>query len=221
MHVNDRAKDNMLYNKSILSTFTSIDDIVFFDGNAGNAWDILNHMNVPLNTWKPYDGRATDPLPGEYGVWLSTFYLFQYICKNNIKELLVLEDDIILEKDFITQLDLCLNELPEDYDFLSLYYFDGQNTIDSRTEIGLKYIHRSLNQYAGCQATLYSLRGAKKLLKAMKRKGMEYTNDCFIFNQSHTGTVHGYSIKPNNLVFLKHDNNKITSLIDPKNFRNT
>lgn len=220
MHVNDRANDNMEHNKLILKDFDYIDDIEFFNGNVGNAFDVLDRMGIRLNVWSPYDGRSFAPLPGEYGVWVSTIRTWQYIVENKIDSMLVLEDDILLEESFVNNLSSCVGQLPEDYDFISLYYFEGQNDVDNSTDFGAKNIHRSLNQYSAGQATLYSYYGAKKLLKLVSRHGIEYTTDCFIFNKSQKGLISGYSIKPNDLSFLKHDYKNIKSLIDTENIRN-
>jgi GR25 family glycosyltransferase involved in LPS biosynthesis len=177
-------------------------------------------MGIKLNVWSPYDGRSSAPLPGEYGVWVSTIRTWQFIVKNKIDSMLVLEDDILLEDNFVSNLNECVDQLPEYYDFLSLYYFYEQNSVDKNTDCGAKNIHRSLNQYSAGQATLYSYYGAKKLLKLVGRLGIEYTSDCFIFNKSQQGLVNGYSIKPNDLNFLKHDYKNIKSLIDTENIRN-
>lgn len=221
IHVNDRAKDNMEYNKNILSSFDYVEDIEFFNGNTGNAWDVLNHREIKLDVWNPYDGRKMLPLPGELGIWVSLINTLEYIVNHQIEKMLVLEDDIKLDSNFIHNLNLCIDELPENFDFLSLYYFNGQNEITQTTDLGLKNIHRSNNQYSAGQATIYSLLGAKKILKLVKRKGIEYTTDCFIFKQSHLGFIDGYSITPDNLLFLQHDNRSVLSLIDPTNIRKT
>lgn len=221
IHVNDRAKDNIEKIQNSLSEYEYINDIEFFDGNKGNAWDVLNHMGIPLNVWKPYDGRNFDPLPGEYGVWLSTIRCFEYMIKNNIENLLIFEDDVVLLDSFLDVFKSCIADLPPKFDFLSLYYFKEHNWIDRNTKINSNFIHRSLNQYAGAQAILYSLKGAGKILRAVKRKGVEYTCDCFIFKQSHIGILEGYSIRPDIEPVIFHDDKKIESLIDPKNIRNT
>jgi GR25 family glycosyltransferase involved in LPS biosynthesis len=135
--------------------------------------------------------------------------------------MLVLEDDIKLQKNFVENLELVLSETPKDFDFLSLYYFKEQNWVSEETEIGSKNIHKSYNQYSAGQSILYSYSGAKKLLKCVMRKGIEYTTDCFIFRQSLEKAVDGYSIKNNNNLFLEHQYKKIKSLIDPDNLRNT
>ena len=221
IYVNDRAIDNINYNKNILSDFNYIDEIEYFNGNIGNAWDVINHMGIKQDVWNPYDRRTMGPLPGELGVWISTINVWEYMVNNKVERLLVLEDDIRLQKDFVYNLDLCLNDIPENFDFLSLYYFNEQNQISDDLNIGSEYIQRSNLQYSAGQAIVYSLAGAKKLLKLVKRKGIEYTTDCFIFRQSLEGLVDGYSIKKNNDFFLLHEYKNIKSLIDPGNTRNT
>jgi len=221
IHINNRAKENMEHNKLILKNFDYIDDIEFFDGNMGKAQDVINHLGIKIDVWNPYDGRQSPPLPGEYGIWLSTILTWEYIVKNKVSSMLVFEDDILLDKNFVSNLNDCINELPKDYDFLSLYYFSDQNTVDEKTDFGAKNIHKSINQYSAGQAILYSYHGAKKLLKLVNRLGIEYTSDCFIFNKAQQGVVYGYSIKPDVLNFLTHDNKNIKSLIDPSNTRST
>lgn len=221
IHVNDRSKDNMDYNKTILGVSNYIDDIQYFDGNLGNGWDVLNHWGIKLDVWQPYDGRQKPPLPGEYGIWVSTINVWKYIVENNIDRLLVIEDDVRLDADFVNNVQNYINDLPEDFDFLSLYYFEGHNWEDAEFDIGSKYIQKSLSQYSGAQAILYSRLGAKKLLKLVKMKGIEYTPDCFIFRQSLEGIVNGYSIKGKNNSLVSHDYKNIKSLIDPNNTRDT
>lgn len=220
MHIDNRAIENTKHNKGVLKDFEYV-DLQYFDGIKGNAWDVLNHRRIPLDVWQPYDGRNTLPLPGEYGVWLSTIIFLEHVVHNQIDKMILLEDDVFLEDNFIENLSLCIKDLPDSFDFLSLYYFDGQNELTSETDIGSKYIHLSHNQYSAGQATLYSLKGAKKILNLIHRKGLEYTSDCFIFNQSILGLLDGYSIVPDSLSFLRHDNKKIKSLIDPNNIRLT
>lgn len=221
IHVDDRAKKNIDHNKKILKNFEYVDDIEYFNGNFGNAKDVLNHMQIPLDRWKPYDGRTLDPLPGEYGIWISTINVLKYIVNNKIDNMLVLEDDVLLQQDFVLKFNEHISELPDNFDFLSLYYFDGHNKISEQTDIGLKNIHLSYNQYSGGQAILYSFRGAKKLLKCIYRKGIEYTSDCFIFRQSLEKMINGYSTKHPNDYFLNHINKNIKSIIDPNNIRRT
>jgi GR25 family glycosyltransferase involved in LPS biosynthesis len=221
IHVNDRAKENMDYNRSVLKDLDYVDDIDFFNGNTRNAWDVLNHRKIRTDVWNPYDGRSFPPLPGEYGIWVSTINVWDYIINNDISSMLVLEDDVKLIGSAQENLKVFLSELPDNWDFLSLYYFEGQNGFDEGTGIGSGYIHKSINQPAAGQATIYSKSGAKKLRKLVQRKGIEYTSDCFIFEQAKLGYVDGYSIIPNKKSFLVHENFKIKSIIDENDVRKT
>jgi GR25 family glycosyltransferase involved in LPS biosynthesis len=220
MQIDDRAQINVSANKEKLKDFEYV-DIEYFNGNINSGWDSINSRGIPLNKWKPYDGRTFDPLPGEYGVWVSTILFFEYMINNSIDTMMLLEDDIILENNFVKNLNKCLNDLPKNFDFLSLYSNDVHNWVDENTEIGSENIHRSLNQFSAALGTVYSLNGAKKILKVLKRKGIEYTSDCFIFNQSKLGVIDGYSIKKENIKLISHDSKNVKSLIDPENIRNT
>lgn len=219
--INDRSINNIEKNKKILKSFDFVDSIEFFNGNIGNAWDVINHKGIRQDVWSPYDGRTSEPLPGELGIWVSTLNVLEYIVNNKIEMLLVLEDDVILQNNFVNDLQKCLTDLPKNFDFLSLFYFSGQNWVDERTNIQSDYVHRSYNQFAGAQGMIYSYRGAKKILRCIKVKGIEYTSDCFIFKQSLLGAVNGYSIKPDAIKLISHDIKNIKSTIDPNNQRNT
>lgn len=219
VHVNDRAKTNMDQNKNILKDFEYINDIKYYNGNEIDCKQILIEKGINTECWQPYDGRNTQPIPGEYGFMASTLSYFEYMVNNDIDQLLMIEDDIMLKKDFVENLNLCIDELPKDFDFLSLYYFELHNNLDETTDIGLKYIHKSNNEYSGTQAMVYSLSCAKKFLKICKRQGFEYTADCMMYKFVKENTLKGYSIKKDNLKFLEHDYKNIKSLIDPENFR--
>lgn len=221
VHVDDRAEEYIDSNKSILKTLKYVNDIEFFNGNVENPWDVLHNRNIMTDVWNPYDGRSFPPLPGELGVWISTINIWDYIIENNLESLLVLEDDVSLAEDASKKINLFISELPDNWDFLSLHYFNGKNKLDKTTDIGSKYIHKSLNQYASGQAILYSQSGAQKLRNLVQQKGIEYTSDCFVFEQARVGNVNGYSLNPNTKNFVTHEHKNIKSLIDPDNTRKT
>ncbi len=219
IHVNNRAKNDIDRNKKILKHFDYVDKIEFFDGNNRSARDVINNKGIKTDVWNPYDGRQLPPFPGEYGIWLSTINVLEYILEDNLEMLLVLEDDISLDKDAGKNIFLALRDLPESWDFLSLHYFEDHNEYSLETSIGSDLIHKSINQPAAAQAIVYSRSGAKKILELIKRKGLEYTSDCFIFEQSRLGLINGYSVIPEVRKYLKHNYKNIKSLIDPENTR--
>lgn len=220
ININDRSIKNIEDNKKILQDFEYIDDIEYFNGNIEDGKQVLISRGVDVEKWNPYDGRLTHPLPGEYGVWVTTMNCLEYIVKNKIDKMLILEDDVLLEDNFIDILNKSINDLPEDFDFLSMYWNEGHNNIDRRTNINSNYIHKSLNQYSGALAMIYSYSGALKILKLLKRKGMEYTPDCFIYKLSHIDLLNGFSILPTIDRVVKHSWD-IASTVDPNNLRKT
>lgn len=221
IHVNDRARDCMDHNNHILSTFERVDDIEFFDGRTGDGRASLEYLGINTDAWKPYDHRNWNPLPAEYGIWVTTVNCLQYIVDNELDELLVLEDDILLSDSFIENFLVYVSELPRNYDYLSLSHLENQNICDDLSDIGLKHIHKSVNQPAGAQAILYSNKGATTILDYMRSFGMEYTSDCFIHRLSARGLIAGYSLKPDSLPIIFNPQNSIESIIDPLNRRLT
>jgi len=221
IHVNDRAKTNMAKIKNILSSFQYVDDIKFCDGNKDGPWHIINNKGISQDAWSPYDGRTFPPLPGELGVWVSNINIFEYIVKNKIDQMLVLEDDAIIVDSFVDFFNTYTKDLPSDFDFFALSYFPDQNNFTTETDIGSKNIHKSKNQYSNGVAMLYSLQGAKKILKLLQRTGLEYTSDCYIFYNAQKNMLNGYSLIKTDKPLVMHIESKIKSLIDPDNIRQT
>jgi GR25 family glycosyltransferase involved in LPS biosynthesis len=223
VRINDRAKNQIVHNKNILKNLQYVNDIVFCNGNKENAKEIVSAMGIDPNTWSPYEENDNRPtyLPGEIGIWVSCINIFIYMIDHGIDKMLVLEDDCLLDESFQEVFNSSIKELPKGWDFLSLYYPENQNLITLQSDIGLKNIHKSVNQMAGIVAMLYSLSGAKKILRLVKEKGIEYTVDCFIYRQAELGLLNGYSLKPKCDTIVKHADTKTGSTIDPKNIRNS
>lgn len=219
IHINNRSENNIKNNMEILKSFEYVDDIEYFNGIINDGEKFLIDIGINTKCWNPYDGRTSKVLPGEYGVWISVINIWQYIVDNNIPKMLVLEDDVVIDKNFIYNLNLHMNDLPKDFDFLSLHYLSDQNFEDENLEIGSKYIKKSTNQYSGGTAIIYSNAGAKKLLGLVYEKGIEYTSDCFIYRQAFLEKVNGYSIKGRHDLFVVHNNDTNNSIIDPNNYR--
>jgi GR25 family glycosyltransferase involved in LPS biosynthesis len=220
IYVNDRASSQISKNRKILQSFEYVNDIEFINGNIVDAKSIIENRKINVNSWSPYDGRQFPPLAGEYGYWASLLNVLDYAVKNNLSEIMVLDDDAILTDDASKKIEEYFEELPKDWDFLSLFYLDGQNQEDSLTSIGKKNIHKSTNQLSGGAGFIFSKTGAKKINKLLKRVGLQYTGDCFIFHQAILGALNGYSIKPSSKKILTHSFLENGSVIDPDNKRN-
>jgi GR25 family glycosyltransferase involved in LPS biosynthesis len=219
IHVNDRADTLMWKNKKILQSFEHVDAIEFINGNLVDAKGMIQSRKINTDSWNPYDGRKFPPLPGEYGYWASLLNILDYVEKYNLSEILILEDDAILTDNSAKNITRYFEELPDGWDFLSLFYFDEQNQEDRSTNIGKKYIHKSTNQLSGGVGLIISNSGAKKINKLLRRVGLQYTGDCFIFHHAILGSLSGYSIKPSSEKVLLHSFLENGSVIDPDNKR--
>jgi GR25 family glycosyltransferase involved in LPS biosynthesis len=217
--INDRAKNVVLQNKKILHNFEYIDSIKYCDAKKENPWNVLNKMNIRTDTWSPYYAKRGEPLSGEIGIFTSLAIVYDFIEQNNLEHILVLEDDAQLSDNFVNLLNLALRDTPKDFDFLCLYSNSHENqVVTDRTNINKKYIHKAKNQGSGILGMVYSLNGAKKLLKLMKLKGTESTIDDFIFQQVRLNLINGYIIKPDFPKMMEHSGN-IESTIDPDKIR--
>jgi FkbM family methyltransferase len=217
--VDDRNIINIQNNKSILKDFQFIDSIPYVNGNKEDCIKILKKKNISLDTWLPYDKRVFPPLPGELGIWTSFINVLEYIVNKEIDEFLVFEDDIVLDKDFVKKFKVIKSELPKDYDFLCLRYNLPENTFDKTTDVGLKHIHKSYNQYSNAQGLLISNTCAKKLLNLVKEYGIQYTSDCFIFDKAKQNLLNGFSIKEDKDYLIKDPEDSVKSVVDPQNLR--
>jgi GR25 family glycosyltransferase involved in LPS biosynthesis len=219
MYVDDRAKDLIAQNKKVLSSFEYIDSIPFFNGTADNPWNELEKRGVNPYSWRPQHGRTSDPLPGELGIWISYLNIFEYIIKTNTQQILVIEDDAKLKENAALEIYTLMQDLPESWDFLSLYHSDSQNGLTLESDIGSDKIHKSINQFSHTVAMVYSYSFAKKFLKLVSKKGIKDTIDDFLYFEAAQGALNGYSIIPNTNQIVFHEDKTIKSVIDPNNVR--
>jgi GR25 family glycosyltransferase involved in LPS biosynthesis len=218
--VDNRSINNIAHNKNILKDFQYVNNIDFIDGRNIDAFKILKEYGISIDSWNPTDKRIIqEMLNTEAATWVSNINIYKYIVLNNIDELLLIEDDVILDKNFVQNFKKTYKELKKNYDFLSFFYFENQNKEDDSNNLKLKYIQKSYNQKSGFLCMLFSNAGAKKILKYLEDNGIFYTNDCQVFKLSELGILNGYSIKPNTLSFVYQDQGT-QSIIDPNNVRN-
>jgi GR25 family glycosyltransferase involved in LPS biosynthesis len=167
------------------------------------------HSDITLREWTPK--------LGELGVWLSQVQCWDYAANMSADALIVFEDDALVSPGFKGFLDLYLEDLPEDWDFLSLAVPENQrkdflyrqvyddtghpkNIIRAgekafEYEYGAPILARAYQGYC-CVATMYSKQGAQKLLTLAKEYGMYTPVDCFLFLSSHRGRLNAFAPKP-------------------------
>lgn len=196
-----------------------VSDIEFVDGRIGNPFDILNHIGIRLDTYKPDDGRQYPMTATEAGCWISHIRCIDAVIERGYESLLVFEDDAGIDDSFAAELDLLVGGLPKDYDFLSLYGDDIQNVFSESSDIGSAYIHKCISQLSYNVAMLYSQKGARKISRLARRFGATYNVDSIIYRGSRDGMLNGYIVRPDLPPLVRHG--EYQSIIDPTNDRMT
>lgn len=217
--IGDTRQDALTKINEKMKNHNRITNIDYVDGRIHNAYDILNHFGVRLDKYAPDDGRTIGMTETEAGCWVSHIRSISAVVEQNMQTMLVFEDDVILHDEFETHLLECINDLPGDFDFLSLYSEPTQNVLTENSITGSNNIHKCISQLAYNQAMLYSFAGARKILKIARRMGATYNIDSIIYRASRDGHLNGYIIRPDRQQIVWHGSYQ--SIIDPTNFRLT
>ena len=152
---------------------------------------------------------------GEAGVWLSNFDRWAYVATMD-EPLIVFEDDAIVNRYFDKQLELFMEGMPENWDYVALWVPENQRidyaydvvynelgvpdirgTVpynESRFKHSLRVAH--VYQGYGMVAMMYSPAGGKKLVELAQRTGIDTPVDCFVYQQAHAGNLDGYAPTP-------------------------
>lgn len=144
---------------------------------------------------------------GELGIWASNYQAWSEFLDSEYDALLIFEDDIKIDSDFIEGMNKYLNKLPEDWDFFSPYvhWWQSENLYNSSIndygddEICKAYQSWSLACY------FVSKNGVKKILQSLEN-GFIDPVDSYIFKNKKLFNT--YTLKPGankfcNLLYLK------------------
>jgi len=129
---------------------------------------------------------------GQLGCTFSHMLLWKNMVDNNIKEMIVLEDDVEIPSDYEDKIKNIVNELPEDYDFLYLFVhpviIKNMESVENQkyTIPGKKLIVKGYKTW-GTVGYLLTLKTAKMLLENFKN--LRTNVDTQI-----TGIIHEYKV---------------------------
>jgi len=188
------------------------------DGRTINWVEMTDGLNIPRQEWTPTQGEG--------GVWLSNFLHWDAISKYD-EPVIIFEDDAIVMDTFYDNIDIMMEQLPEDWDYFALWVPDNQRqdymynvTYDihglpqirgyvryegeSCFNIGANHIAKVYQGY-GLVATMYSPRGAQKLVDLARRHGIYTPVDCFIHDRAHAKELEGFAPKPHYLSLITYD----------------
>jgi GR25 family glycosyltransferase involved in LPS biosynthesis len=131
---------------------------------------------------------------GEFAIWASNFTAWKNFEKTEHDMVMLIEDDIALNKDFNERLVGYIEELPSDWDFFTVYCPPtGNDRYDKQKElidIGQENICRVYQSWS-CLCYVVSKRGVKKLLKQVSKNVNGPIDHWLFYNKD----VNGYAIK--------------------------
>jgi GR25 family glycosyltransferase involved in LPS biosynthesis len=212
--IDDRAIDNVLDIKQKLKELKEI-DFECFNVYKEDLESKMNSMKISLNNWS-YTKK------GEVGVWITFLLFLNKMIEEKIESVLCLEDDAILSKDFYSKFLQISDELPEDYDFLTMAYPKASRYLYKKdAEILNKNICIAKYNYFGTQCILWSRKGSKKFIDLVKRDNIGGPPDIILYRYVENKELNGFSVTPEFEQVVFHDLSRYKSTIDPKNSRGT
>jgi GR25 family glycosyltransferase involved in LPS biosynthesis len=178
---NEKLKEN--FEEFITPTLImkTQDDVKNFYKNSKIKIHPLGHFDTG---WKP----------GELGIWASNYTAWENFAKSEYDYIILMEDDIILRKNFNNELMDYIDELPDDWDIFTAYIPPFGNERYTRNKKSL-YVNKEnicrVYQSWSCLCYVVSRQGAKKLLEEVKNT-VKSPIDHYLFYHKN---INAYTIK--------------------------
>lgn len=170
-----------------------------------SGWDNLNVYSVDgrvpetLKAYRKkypyainYEARA-----GQLGIWYSVLNALQDA------PIVTFEDDALLHDNFKREFDARVNELPEDFDFFSLFIPRDSDHMYTTDKSAGWFVCKTYQSYGGV-SMYYSKKGAEKIQALLERDGITGQYDDTLYEYSKNGELNGYCSKPSiqDLVYI-------------------
>lgn len=148
------------------------------------------------------NGQPWPKIWGQTGIWASTVLAYEKFLQTEHDHLLVFEDDVVLLPDFTDRLLRIMQELPEDYDFFSVFvpwdtvcrYRPEWHDIAGKNSISVAF------QDWSCAVYVVSRKGARRVLDDVALRGIDRPIDWYMFNYHHRNfppmRFQSYSLRP-------------------------
>jgi GR25 family glycosyltransferase involved in LPS biosynthesis len=131
---------------------------------------------------------------GEFGIWASNYTAWKNFSKSNNKMLMLMEDDIVLSKMFNEKLIYYIEQLPENWDFFTVYIppTGNQRYHERRAESnnGKERLCKVYQSWS-CLCYIVSKQGVEKLLKQVQSPVNGPIDHWLFYNED----LNGYAIK--------------------------
>ena len=189
-HIDGISLDRDLAVKDIKQSLSNIEELNVSTVNYSNENEIKEFVNK-FSEFKPNRNFKV----GELGVWASNYQAWNEFLKSDYDALLLFEDDIKIDDNFLDGMNEYLNRLPSGWDFFSPYvhWWQSENIYNSyRDDIGDEDLCRSYQSWS-LACYFISKNGIKKALEDLKN-GFEDPVDWYIFKNKELFNI--YTLKP-------------------------
>ena len=180
-----RAKDQLL------NSFEEIDTPTIMMKNKEDIKKFYEKENIKID---PLGHKGNGWKIGELGIWASNYVAWKNFSKTEHDILILMEDDIVLSKNFNSKLSGYIDELPENWDFFTVYIPSFGNIRYKVNKQGLDIGKQNVckvYQSWSCLCYVVSKNGAKKLLDQVKEKVTSPIDHWLFYNEN----LNGYAIK--------------------------
>lgn len=209
LKINDRANKTLEPLHNLLQNDFTHHNIEFVNYKNTNIDEFFASRNIKNNWIADLWGLSTTTSPSELAVTASHLVAMEYLLEKDLDQIIVFEDDVILDSNFLGILANCLKDLPKDYDFMAdstlLPNYEEFSTEDWPIDAGSKYICKSNLQNAHTGFMLYSKSGAKRILEMYRQYGLMCSIDTFLFWLSRRGSLNGYTTFYSNKLLYQKD----------------
>lgn len=134
--------------------------------------------------------------PGEIGNFGSHYLAWKYLLASDLESILIFEDDALLDPSFIDKYNIAMNNVPKDYDVMSIFVHENQYNRFQNSDYVNQYVSKGYQDWSTL-CYVVSRQGAQKMIDYIVDKGMDYPTDWFIFRNGHSGIFNVYTLSPN------------------------
>lgn len=165
-------KRNILVKRAtekLKENFTEFDTPTFIMRNTDDISKFYKDANVKID---PKGFEGTGWKPGELGIWASNLTAWENFVESDYEYIILMEDDIVLGKDFNKKLINYIDELPNDWDVFTAFIPSSGNVRYGKNKkelfIGKENVCKVYQSWS-CLCYVVSKSGAKKLLNEIKK----------------------------------------------------
>ena len=133
--------------------------------------------------------------PGEFGNFGSHYNAWKYLKNSELDSILIFEDDILIDDNFMDAYELFMENVPEDYDVFSIYVDENQFDRYNRKYYVNEIVSKAYQDWSTL-CYVVSRAGAEKLCNYVENIGMDMPTDWFIFRHGDKGLFNVYTLMP-------------------------